>query len=1144
MITATPSPPMHHSGSFIHSHGTKVFVRPRLDGVQDAVAQARFNEKKWVWIQDPQSGYRPAQVIHENQEQIEVELDNGQVQQCGKLDRPVALTMAFGQRKLVDTNQVFAMNPPKFDMVQDMAELTHLNEPSVLHNLTVRYRANAIYRGESGAGKTENTKIAIQYLASVASENSGRSKDVNQLERQILQANPILESFGNAQTIRNNNSSRFGKFIRIEFNMRAQICGANIEWYLLEKSRVHQQASHERNYHIFYQLLNAPEQFKEPLLLAKGQPSDYEFTRHANAVIEGVDDAEEFNKLMDAMHVMRISEKEMVDYFRIVAAVLHLGNITLTSDRGERADVRDFSAIERVCHLLGIPAQEFTKSLLSPRIKAGRDWVSQAKSPQQVRANLDALAKTLYERNFGSLVDRVNRAIDGQKTTDKMGFIGVLDIAGFEIFEINSFEQLCINYTNEKLQQFFNHNMFVLEQEEYKRENIEWSFINFGLDLQPTIDLIEKTNPMGILSCLEEECVAPRGTDQRFLEKLNRVWDHDNANKYKSMRFRDGFVINHYAGQVEYSTVGWIEKNKDPLNEDITRLLARSNQRHVALLFEDYLSDEDDEHADARRSEKRDVRTLLKLRKGGGSFRTVGQRHKQQLLSLMKTLYSTHPHFVRCILPNNRKRPGEMQNALVLDQLRCNGVLEGIRICRKGYPNRLPFADFRKRYEILCPNELDPTSFIDGRTACQILLNAMQLDPAKYRIGTTKLFFKASVLADLEEIRDRKLAKYITGFQAACRRYLARHHMSRYARQTEAIKKIQRNARIYVTLCEWPWWKVYAKLKPLNVAYRVETQIKERDQKIQTLQGSLHALQDQLTGIKALNEELESQHSEYKEFLRNEQAMVRELQESKECLLEKLNTSEERMEELVAELDQARTESRALEMKLKIEVVHDLRKQLREHDDENVVLGAQCESLQKDNKLLMQQRDVLTKDKKQFEDQLKQAKKENERTIKAHDAAKKQEAEVLEQLELVVADNLHLKSTCSSLQATVEQTKSRVSQLVTNVEKLETQQQELQQTLQQKIQEMQQMEVSLQIDQQSQVMQEWETKYNDLQSQYEKLQQSLADERAQNQEKDRQMEKYVSEFQEIIQKASEDYQARTSKMGHILSQMLCKQPAL
>ncbi|GAN08510.1 conserved hypothetical protein [Mucor ambiguus] len=964
MSSLTASPLQHskdYGGSFVHSYGSKTFIRPKIDNVLDAVAQAKFNEKKWVWIQDDKEGYVRGHVIKEEEaSEVEVEYERGGT-------------------AIIPQSKIQPMNPPKFDMVDDMAELTYLNEPSVIHNLTLRYKANHVYTysglflvavnpyrnlpiytenfiqsykgkrrgelpphiyavadqayhdmvqdkenqsilitGESGAGKTENTKIVIQYLTAVATTNSSNSsrksvatteQRTNRLQNQILQANPVLESFGNAQTIRNNNSSRFGKFIRIEFNNRAQICGANIEWYLLEKSRVHQQTSKERNYHIFYQLLEADEELKKQLLL-DGDVHSYNFIKHSNKRIEGVDDAQEYQSLSKSLDIMGLEEKEKLDLFRIVASILHLGNISVTDYR-DRADIKDFAAVERTCHLLGISAEEFKKCLLSPRIKAGRDWVTQAKSPAQVVASIDALAKTLYERNFAYLIERINKAIDGYKSKDKLGFIGVLDIAGFEIFESNSFEQLCINYTNEKLQQFFNQNMFELEQEEYQKEKIDWNYIDFGKDLQPTIDLIEKTNPVGILSCLEEECVAPKGSDQRFLEKLNKFCDKDNPEaKYKSTRFQDGFILKHYAGDVEYSVDGWIEKNKDPLNEDITRLLAKSTQKHVANLFEDYLSDQDDKatikhHSGASASSttaSTSFSSMLKLRKGSGSFRTGGQRHKQQLLSLMNTLHMTHPHFVRCILPNNRKYPGEIQTKLVLDQLRCNGVLEGIRICRKGFPNRLSFDDFRKRYQVFCPDLMDRNAFIDGRTACQMLVKQMSLASDSYQIGTTKIFFKATVLASLEELRDNKLSVCITQFQAMCRGRMARQYQTRFSRQTEAIRVMQRNARIYVTLREWPWWKMYAKLKPLNAAYRVDSQMREKEQKITSLEGEIKEQHDMIAELMNRNQELESEHSDFKELIMEEQNIIRELEEAKDDLVQKFATSEERVEELEQEL--------------------------------------------------------------------------------------------------------------------------------------------------------------------------------------------------------------------------------------------------
>ncbi|CRK19939.1 hypothetical protein BN1723_017817, partial [Verticillium longisporum] len=301
---------------------------------------------------------------------------------------------------------------------------------------------------------------------------------------------------------------------------------------------------------------------------------------------------------------------------------------------------------------------------------------------------------------------------------DDSHFIGVLDIAGFEIFDDNSFEQLCINYTNEKLQQFFNHHMFVLEQEEYAREQIEWQFIDFGRDLQPTIDLIEVSNPIGIFSCLDEDCVMPKATDKSFTEKLNSLWDK-KSNKYRSSRLGQGFVLTHYAAEVEYSTQGWLEKNKDPLNDNITRLLSESTDKHVANLFAD-CADTDNDATGGRSRVKR------------GLFRTVAQRHKEQLHNLMTQLHSTHPHFVRCILPNHKKKPKQFNGPLVLDQLRCNGVLEGIRIARTGFPNRLPFAEFRQRYEVLCRDM--PHGYLEGQAAAALMLDKLSLDKTLYRL--------------------------------------------------------------------------------------------------------------------------------------------------------------------------------------------------------------------------------------------------------------------------------------------------------------------------------------------------------------------------------------------------------------------------
>ncbi|KDQ52913.1 hypothetical protein JAAARDRAFT_446505 [Jaapia argillacea MUCL 33604] len=531
----------------------------------------------------------------------------------------------------------------------------------------------------------------------------------------------------------------------------------------------------------------------------------------------------------------------------------------------------DPSQAERVCHLLGIPLSEFTRAVLRPRVLAGREWVTQARTRQQALDELAALCKTLYEKSFGALVDRINRALD--RPSPKSTFIGVLDIAGFEIFERNGYEQLLINYTNEKLQQFFNHHMFVLEQEEYAREAIEWDYLNFGLDLQPTIELIEGTGGgggmqglggglgvggglggggagaggfggigqgggvggggIGILSCLDEECIMPKATDLTFTEKLHHLWGgevgpdqevHPGRFKYEPARFEQGFIVQHYAGKVEYRTDGWLEKNKDPLNDNLSRVLASSSEKYVASLFADY----EDPLAMTMGSGGGGVgggqmtttvgkkRTLKK-----GAFRTVGQRHREQLGSLMAQLHATQPHFVRCIVPNTLKKPARVDIPLVLDQLRCNGVLEGIRIARLGYPNRLPFVEFRQRYEVLTPGII-PRGYMDGRKACLRMVDALELDKANFRIGTSKIFFKAGVLADLEERRDALLFDIFGRLQAVARMWTARRQMKKVLNRAVAIRTIQRNARVYGELREWPWWQLYTKVRVLALGWAGE----------------------------------------------------------------------------------------------------------------------------------------------------------------------------------------------------------------------------------------------------------------------------------------------------------------------------------
>ncbi|KAK8075041.1 myosin type II heavy chain [Apiospora hydei] len=910
-------------------------LRRSIDVVKGIEGENDFSGKRYVWLKDPQAAFVKGWVVEELGEgKILVQCDDG------------------SQRE-VEAESVDKVNPAKFDKANDMAELTHLNEASVVYNLNMRYHADLIYTysglflvtvnpycplpiytneyvnmykgrnredtkphifamadeafrnlvdegenqsilvtGESGAGKTENTKKVIQYLAAVAHSDSpmksrGGGHHSN-LSQQILRANPILEAFGNAQTVRNNNSSRFGKFIRIEFNRAGAIAGAFIDWYLLEKSRVVHINSQERNYHIFYQILKGADQkMRNDYLLNDMGVEDFAYTRDGHDTIVGVSDRDEWNSLLEAFSVMGFSDKDQDSIIRTIAAVMHLGNVTVIKESRMAdqarlaADAKDVAA--KVCNLLGIPLEPFLQGLLHPKVKAGREWVTKEQTPDQVRLSIDALAKGIYERGFGDLVTRINRQLDRSGMgLDDSHFIGVLDIAGFEIFEENSFEQLCINYTNEKLQQFFNHHMFVLEQEEYAREQIEWKFIDFGRDLQPTIDLIELPNPIGIFSCLDEDCVMPKATDKSFTEKLNSLWDR-KSNKYRTSRPgpKHGFILTHYAAEVEYSTEGWLEKNKDPLNDNVTRLLAASTDPHVANLFVDCADTEDDNGGTRSRVKK-------------GLFRTVAQRHKEQLSSLMAQLHSTHPHFVRCILPNHKKRPKQFNALLVLDQLRCNGVLEGIRIARTGFPNRLPFAEFRQRYEVLCKDM--PKGYVEGQAAAAMILGKLSLDKSLYRVGLTKVFFRAGVLAELEEQRDALIAEIMSRFQSVARGYIQRRAAYKRLYRTEATHVIQRNFNVYLDLCENPWWQLLIKMKPLMGTTRTAVEVKRRDEKIKLLN---EQMQQEAENRQRLEDERRNCHTELvriQQTLESERALALD----KEEIFKRLQQREVELEDKLA----------------------------------------------------------------------------------------------------------------------------------------------------------------------------------------------------------------------------------------------------
>eukprot|EP00058_Branchiostoma_floridae_P009868 XP_002595356.1 hypothetical protein BRAFLDRAFT_113850 [Branchiostoma floridae] len=596
---------------------------------------------------------------------------------------------------------------------------------------------------------------------------------------------------------------------------------------------------------------------------------------------------------------------------------------------------------------------------------------------------------------FRWLVRAINKSLD---RTRRQGasFIGILDIAGFEIFQLNSFEQLCINYTNEKLQQLFNHTMFVLEQEEYQREGIDWKFIDFGLDLQPTIDLIEK--PLGVLALLDEECWFPKATDKSYVEKL--VTNHSTNMKFAKSDFRANadFSVVHYAGKVDYLADQWLMKNMDPLNDNCVELLKNSSDSFMATIWKDatgIISMSEAQAADTAFGQSR-------IRKG--MFRTVGQLYKEQLAKLMEVLRNTNPNFVRCIIPNYEKKAGKIESHLVLDQLRCNGVLEGIRICRQGFPNRIVFQEFKQRYEILTPNVINK-GFMDAKKACQKMIEALELDHNLYRIGQSKIFFRAGVLAHLEEERDIKLTDIIIQFQAACRGLIARRNYYRRTQQQSAIRIIQRNCAAYLKLRNWQWWRLFTKVKPLLQVTRQEDELVQKESELLKVKDVLTKKEMDMQEMERKQSQLLEEKSILAEQLQAETELCQEAEEMRARLSAKKQELEEILHDLESRIEEEEERNTGLlQEKKKMQLnIQDLEEQLEEEEAarqklqlEKVSADSKIKKLEEDMALVDDSNQKLAKEKKSLEErmaELAQALAEEEDKAKQlHKIKNKQEA--------------------------------------------------------------------------------------------------------------------------------------------------------
>merc|ERR1719189_410595 len=595
--------------------------------------------------------------------------------------------------------------------------------------------------GESGAGKTENTKKVISYFASIGATGKKKEGEIG-LEDKIVQTNPVLEAWGNAKTLRNDNSSRFGKFIRIWLNAGGKLSGADMVIYLLEKSRLTFQAPIERCYHAFYNIMSdqVPD-CKEKCLLSD-DIYDYWWVSQGKTTVPSINDKEDMMFAHEAYDILGFTEEEKYNVYTLTAIVMHMGNMTkdfVPVGKEEQAEIKNDANAEKVADICGIDREWMVTYFCKPKLKVGTEWVSKGQTCDGASSSVGGIGRSVYERLFTFIMNKCNETLF-DPTMKKVQYIGCLDIAGFEIFDYNGFEQICINFANEKLQQFFNNHMFVLEQEEYVREGLEWDNVDFGMDLQKCIDMFEK--PMGLLSILEEESLFPKATDQSFCAKLieNLLGKEPNFCKANPRPEPNAhFAVVHYAATVSYNLTGWLFKNKDPLNDTIVEMMKNGSNALLVRIFADH---------PGQPLEAKKEAGAKKKKKGGG--KTVSSFYKTQLDDLMKTLYSTDPSFIRCVVPNTHKIPGGVEPGLVMHQYQCNGVLAGIA-------NKLAYPEFKSRYNIIGAAAVAKAK--NDKAAAQAVMDIVKLDKEKFRLGHTLVFFRAGIGGWMEEQRENKIGR-------------------------------------------------------------------------------------------------------------------------------------------------------------------------------------------------------------------------------------------------------------------------------------------------------------------------------------------------------------------------------------------------
>ncbi|XP_005861515.1 PREDICTED: unconventional myosin-VI isoform X9 [Myotis brandtii] len=769
-----------------------------------------MEDGKPVWAPHPTDGFQMGNIVDIGPDSLTIEPLNQK-----------------GKTFLALINQVFPAEEDSKKDVEDNCSLMYLNEATLLHNIKVRYSKDRIYTyvaniliavnpyfdipkiyssetiksyqgkslgtmpphvfaiadkafrdmkvlkmsqsiivsGESGAGKTENTKFVLRYLT----ESYGTGQDIDE---RIVEANPLLEAFGNAKTVRNNNSSRFGKFVEIHFNEKSSVVGGFVSHYLLEKSRICVQGKEERNYHIFYRLCaGASEDIREKLHLSSPDNFRYlnrgctryfanketdkqilqnrkspEYLKAGSLKDPLLDDHGDFIRMCTAMKKIGLDDEEKLDLFRVVAGVLHLGNIDFeeagSTSGGCNLKNKSTQSLEYCAELLGLDQDDLRVSLTTRVMltTAGGTKGTVIKVPLKVeQANnaRDALAKTVYSHLFDHVVNRVNQCFPFETSSY---FIGVLDIAGFEYFEHNSYEQFCINYCNEKLQQFFNERILKEEQELYQKEGLGVNEVHY-VDNQDCIDLVE-AKLVGILDILDEENRLPQPSDQHFTSAVHQkhkehfrltIPRKSKLAIHRNIRDDEGFIIRHFAGAVCYETTQFVEKNNDALHMSLESLICESRDKFIRELFETSTNNNKD----------------TKQKAGKLGFISVGNKFKTQLNLLLDKLRSTGASFIRCIKPNLKMTSHDFEGAQILSQLQCSGMVSVLDLMQGGFPSRASFHELYNMYKKYMPDKL---ARLDPRLFCKALFKALGLNEIDYKFGLTKVFFRPGKFAEFDQI--------------------------------------------------------------------------------------------------------------------------------------------------------------------------------------------------------------------------------------------------------------------------------------------------------------------------------------------------------------------------------------------------------